>query len=87
MGDRCRLSDNEASQDLESVCRRESWGEHVLKGLTRQVTGGGACWDEIEFSFKHVERRLSPQYCFEGRFPYSKRTNLDTLGCPRSKGL
>lgn len=36
--------------------RSESWGEHMVKDLTRQVSDRrGACWDEIEFSFRHVE--------------------------------
>lgn len=41
-------------------------GERMGKGLAKQDTGGGACWDEIEFNFKHVESRLPTQYHFEG---------------------
>lgn len=48
------------------VIEVKEFGEHMVNGLTRQVTGVGACWGETEFGFRYGQSRLSTQYHFEG---------------------
>lgn len=66
MGDGCGQSTNEASQDWRVVTEVREFCEHMVNGLTRQLTGVDVCWGETEFGFRYVQSRLSAQYHFEG---------------------